>query len=289
MASQFLPSTPKPATPVVAPGSASGTPGKWRHPQLNEIVRRQEASTFGDKNLRKLLWNGGVLTATWIFGDLFQTYSRLLVSADPNSVYNYLPLSLLQLYLLINVGFALWPLLRSNDDFSDIPLTPTQRALLGMDPNATPPATPGTTYVTPPRYRVSTSRKGSPASASGHSPSSPLSTNPGLSGRRVSSGPFSPASSPLFHKNVVNESGAGGGRRQSFGSSSPLARSNSFNNSFGNSFGTSLGISLGTSFGESTMAPSTPSPLAGKRQSLGLSNKWLYERSRRLSASNGTL
>jgi nucleoporin POM34 len=37
------------------------------------------------------------------------------------------------------------------------------------------------------------------------------------------------------------------------------------------------------------MAPSTPSPLAGKRQSLGLSNKWLYERSRRLSASNGAL
>lgn len=166
-----------------------------------------------------------------------------------------------------------------------------------MDPNATPPATPGTPYATPPRYRVSTSCKGSPASASGHSPSSPLSANPGLSGRRVSSGTFSPASSPLFHKNVVNESGAGGGRRPSFGSPSPLARSNSFNNSFnnslgnsfGNSFSTSLGNSLGTSFGESTMAPSTPSPLAGKRQSLGLSNKWLYERSRRLSASNGTL
>lgn len=165
---------------------------------------------------------------------------------------------------------ALYPLFRPTDDLSDIPLTPTQRALLGLDPTATPPATPGTTYVTPPRYRMSTSRKASPASQSG----SPLSNTPTFSDRRVSSGPsapFSPATSPLFHKAVAN-GGRDTGRRQSFGSSSPLGRSNSF--------------------GESTMSsmgPSTPSPLSGKRTSLGMSNKWLYERSRRLSASNGTL
>jgi nucleoporin POM34 len=35
--------------------------------------------------------------------------------------------------------------------------------------------------------------------------------------------------------------------------------------------------------------PSTPSPVTGKKGTLGLSNKWLYERSRRLSASNGSL
>lgn len=35
--------------------------------------------------------------------------------------------------------------------------------------------------------------------------------------------------------------------------------------------------------------PATPSPIGGKRVNTGLSNKWLYERSRRLSTSNGAL
>jgi len=162
---------------------------------------------------------------------------------------------------------ALYPLYRPKDNLSDIPLTPTQRALLGLDPTATPSATPGTTYVTPPRYRMSTSRKASPVSRQ----TSPLSATPTLSERRVSSGSsFSPASSPLFHKAVAN-GGRETSRRQSFGSSSPLARSNSFGES-------SIGSSIG---------PSSPSPLGGKRSTLGVSNRWLYERSRRLSASNG--
>lgn len=182
-----------------------------------------------------------------------------------NPVYHELSLVLLQVFFIFNILLALYPLYRPKDDLSDIPLTPTQRALLGLDPTATPPPTPGTNYVTPPRYRMSTSRRASPASRQ----TSPFSATPTFSERRVSSGaPFSPASSPLFHKAVGN-GGRDSGRRQSFGSSSPLARSNSF--------------------GEASIGPSTPSPLASKRTSLGVSNKWLYERSRRLSASNGAL
>ena len=170
-------------------------------------------------------------------------------------------LLLLQLFLILNILMALYPLFRPKDDLSDIPLTPTQRALLGLDPMATPPATPGTTYLTPPRYRLSTSRKASPVN------SSPLSATPTYSERRVSSGTSFSPSSPLFHKAIPN-GGRSTGRRESIGSSSPLARSNSF--------------------GESSIGPSSPSPLAGKRTSFGMSNKWLYERSRRLSASNGS-
>lgn len=182
-----------------------------------------------------------------------------------NTVYHDLSLVLLQLFFIFNILVALYPLYRPKDNLSDIPLTPTQRALLGLDPTATPPLTPGTTYVTPPKYRMSTSRKASPASRQ----TSPLSATPTFSERRVSTGtPFSPASSPLFHKAVGN-GGRETGRRPSFGSSSPLARSNSF--------------------GESSIGPSSPSPLTSTRTSLGVSNKWLYERSRRLSASNGAL
>lgn len=63
-----LPSTPKAAPATAPPSAGSGTPGKWRHPQLNEIVRRQNAATFSDKNLRRVLWNGGALVTTFVFG-----------------------------------------------------------------------------------------------------------------------------------------------------------------------------------------------------------------------------
>lgn len=195
--------------------------------------------------------------------------ARSLLGNTP--LYSEFSLMLLQLFFISNIFVAFYPLLRRKDDLSDIPLTPTQRALLGLDPNTTLPLTPSSAYVTPPRYRASTSRKASPASR----PTSPLTSTPTFSDRRVSSGPsFSPVSSPLLHKAVSNggrDTGSDSGRRQSIGSASPLARSNSF--------------------GESSIGPSTPSPLSGKskRASLGLSNKWLYERSRRLSTSNGAL
>lgn len=199
---------------------------------------------------------------------------------DNNHVYHEISLFLFQIFFILNIGLALYPLFRPNDDLSDIPLTPTQRSLLGLDPGASQPATPGTTFVTPPRYRLSTSRKASPASRQG-SPSS-TSGNPSFSGRRSSIGtPFSPVSSPLLYKAVSN--GGNSNREsvqrqsfgsQSFGSTSPLTRSNSFGEST---------LSMGS------LGPGTPSPLAGKRPNLGVKNKWLYERSRRLSASGGTM
>ncbi|KAJ5958734.1 uncharacterized protein N7479_005884 [Penicillium vulpinum] len=287
MATQSFPSTPKAKPPLAAPPTPEGTltPGKWRHPQLDEIVRRQNAATFDQKNVKKLVWNGAALAISWIFGSTFKTYSRQIF--DTNHMYQEVPLFILQLFFIFNVLMALYPLFRPKDDLSDIPLTPTQRSLLGLDPAATPPATPGTTYVTPPRYRLSTSRKASPASRQ----SSPMSANASFSERRTSiSTPFSPVSSPLLYKAMSNGATSNGGResvqRQSFGSQSFGSQS------FGSqSFGSTSSLARSNSFGESTssMGPSTPSPLMGKRGSLGVKNKWLYERSRRFSASGGTL
>lgn len=176
----------------------------------------------------------------------------------------------LQLFFVLNIFIALYPLFRPKDDLADIPLTPTQRSLLGLNPSATTnSATPGTQFVTPPKYRVS-SRTGSPVGRS----ASPLSTSANFSSQKASSGPsFSPTTSPLLYKAVSN-GGKESTRRPSFGSSygssSPLGRSTS-------------------SFKESSFGPATPSPIGGKRVNVGLSNKWLYERSRRLSTSNGGL
>ncbi|PYH48851.1 uncharacterized protein BP01DRAFT_353152 [Aspergillus saccharolyticus JOP 1030-1] len=305
MASSAPPSTPKAskASPAIAAiPDQSQTPGKWRHPHLNEVVRRQNAGTFGDRNITKLVWNGAALFALVAFWDTFEAYLLWLEHLIQFPTYPDFSLLVLRLVFVFNILYALYPIWGPKDDFSDIPLTPTQRSLLGLDPTATPPLTPGTTYVTPPKYRLSTSRPASPASRSG----SPLSANTGASGRRVSSGPsFSPSPSPLFQK-VVTNSGKDNGRRPSFGSSSPLGRGTSFSpyrestTSFKES--TASFRDSTASFKESTMStmsnmslstmsslgPASPSPVGGKRAALGLSNKWLYERSRRLSASNGS-
>ncbi|KAI9374467.1 nuclear pore complex component-domain-containing protein [Aspergillus egyptiacus] len=265
MASLFLPATPKPAASPAPATEQSQTPGKWRHPQLNEIVRRQHAGTFGDHNLKTLLWNGFALFATLVFGKSFRSYSHWIQAKTDIPIYPDEMLLVLQLIFLLNILVALYPLIRPKDQIADIPLTPTQRALLGLDPSASSSPAPATTYVTPPKYRLSGSRAASPASL----PGSPLSMSASASGRRFSSGAaFSPSPSPLLHKMVTN-GGRENARRQSFGSSSPLTRSSPFK--------------------ESIMVPATPSPVSGKRGSLGLSNKWLYERGRRLSASNGSL
>ncbi|KAL5051183.1 hypothetical protein BDW71DRAFT_172463 [Aspergillus fruticulosus] len=263
MASLFLPSTPKPtATPAAASGK-SQTPGKWRHPQLDEIVRRQQAGTFGDHNVRRLVWNGSALLATWAFGNTFKSYAHWIQKATEIPTYSDMSLLMIQLLFAFNILVALYPLVRPKDEMPDIPLTPTQRALLGLNPSATSSPAPATSYATPPKYRVSGSRAGSPASHSG----SPLSASASASSLRFSSStPFSPSPSPLLHK-IVSNGGRENVRRPSFGSSSPLRTS---------------------PFKESIALPATPSPAGGKRGSLGVSNKWLYERSRRPSISSGS-
>jgi nucleoporin POM34 len=167
---------------------------------------------------------------------------------------------------LLSIFLALLPLLLPKDDLSDIPLTPAQRKLLGLPPASPRPDTPNSVYSTPPRYSRTPSLAGSPAARS-----SPLSNiaSPGSASKLGGGGPspskfvdtYSPSSaSPLLHKAVS------GGRRASFGSSS------------------ALGASTASSLFSDT--PSTPTPAGGKRSSVGLNSKWLYEKGRRSSGNS---
>ncbi|KAK5162946.1 hypothetical protein LTR04_002873 [Oleoguttula sp. CCFEE 6159] len=229
------PSTPAPPQLIRKPESTP-QPGTWRHPKLDEIIRRQNASRFGEDNARTVIWNTGV------------SVHNFLKSISP---YPYYALILLRIILLLNVAYAMYPLLRPKDDLSDIPLTPSQRSLLGLEPISTP-ITPGSQYITPPRYaRSSTPRSGSrPASRS------PLSGRESPLGRTFSGSPFSPSTtSPLLQKAM----GGSTTRRLSFGSQAQLG-SNIVNSSV-----------IG--------APGTSMPSTG-RASVGLNNRWLYERGR---------
>jgi nucleoporin POM34 len=180
--------------------------------------------------------------------------------------YLYWTILVVQVLPLTNIVRACLPLLRSKDDLSDIPLTRAQRELLGLPPSSAPP-TPNSVYSTPPRYARTPSINGSIGKPS--PASSPLSANGSASSAtRLNGSPYSPAASPLLQKAV----GYSGGRRTSYVSPSPFNASTS-------SFNLSTASSL---FSE---PPPTPSPTGGKRISVGLNNKWLYDRTRRSSGN----
>ena len=174
---------------------------------------------------------------------------------------------------ILNILLEFYPLYRGKDNVDDIPLTPSQRALFGLDPYATPPPAPGSTYITPPRYsRSPTPRNSSPASGSQRSRDSPYSRRESpfssswnesassLWGKQGFESTFSINASPLLHKAIGN-----GNRRQSYGSLSSLG----------------LGADRVTGMESSLVGPATPSPSTGRGgASVGLNNRWLYERGR---------
>jgi len=168
----------------------------------------------------------------------------------------------MQFLFAFNIVTACWPLIRGQDDISDIPLTPAQRKLLGLPPSSVP-ATPDTKYATPPRYaRTPTPLSGSPVSRGKHS-NSPMAERGSPSGS-ISGSPFSPGASPLLQK-ARGGAGLDGSRRHSYGSASPLGPSG-------------LRMNL-------PEMPGTPSP-SGKGASVGLNNRWLYDKARRNSGAS---
>ncbi|KAK1247872.1 hypothetical protein MKX07_000760 [Trichoderma sp. CBMAI-0711] len=260
-------------TPVkqTAPAAATESPGTWRHPRLDEITRRRDATNFSEKNVRRIAYNIVALLAMWSL----QLLAKFNVDAQmfPKSVRLYLGWAwfVAQLIPFVQIGMACLPLIRPKDELADIPLTATQRKLLGLNPSVTAP-TPDVNISTPPRYSRTPSIAGSVGSRASF-PNSPLEGQ----GDPVSSAlsqsfsgsvsQFSPIGSPLLQS--VNGAGH---RRSSFGTPG----------SFGNSFNGSLGASTSSTL---LPDPASPSPSAGKRTSIGLNSKWLYEKGRRSSGS----
>ncbi|KAF2113879.1 nuclear pore complex component-domain-containing protein [Lophiotrema nucula] len=268
----------KPATPAAPSTPASQTQqvatpnGAWRHPKFDEITKRQYATTFDERNVSTIFGNVVALLVSFLAVPMLGRIAvlRNWVIGPCDKVVQTIPyhswiILSTRLIFLANIVQALLPLARRwyPDDISDIPLTPSQRQAMGLDPNVSTPQTPGSgfaspLFVTPPRYQMST-----PRSSFGTPAGERLSPSPGrsLSGspRATSNSPFSPSSgSPLFQKAI------GGGS---------ATRRGSYDNR-----NSPLGSSL---FGDSSASntPGTPTPGMGKA-SVGLNNKWLYEKRR---------
>jgi len=254
--------TPAPSTPAAAP-----SPGTWRHPKFDEITRRQQASTFTDRNRRKIIWNFSALLLTWpldwyiVSSPLLNPIVTLPAPWLMRQLLSWTWSIFIPVMLLWNIWTAVSPLFRAPDNLPDIPLTPTQRSLLGLDPNATPPHTPGTTYITPPRYprSVSDTPKSRSSSATGSPSSRSGSPLLGKTQNGTAESPYSQNTSPLWQKAV----GGRETRRHRYALASPLG----------------LG---GSGMGKESVynIPSTPSPTGGKG-SIPLNSKWLFEKGRR--------
>jgi nucleoporin POM34 len=154
----------------------------------------------------------------------------------------------------------------------DIPLTPRQRELLGLPPSSQP-ATPGSTYITPPRYTRSTPRStSSRAALAGSSPFR----------RSLSGSPM--AASPLTGGGI----GAGSPFASSPGSGSPYVRKATRKRySLGDSVFGTPGVILDES---STSLPGSPSPTGPQRGvSVSLNNKWLYQKQKERGSPSSLL
>lgn len=147
---------------------------------------------------------------------------------------------------------AVSPLAIGKDDLSDIPLSPSQRALFGLDPSATPatPATPGSTYITPPRY----TRSPTPRSSDRRRSLSQVSRRDSSFG--ASGSQFSPNGSPLRQQAIESNVA----RRMSIGSY------------------LDYGMSTSSSNFSFSRLPRTPTPTG--KTGINLNSKWLYEKSR---------
>ena len=326
--------TPKPAQ---IPASTS-IPGKFRHPLTTEILRRNAASSITERHVKGALTNSAALLLSFIFSDVY--YGRYVERAceagnpsDSTSINHLLSktgvldvsqvsstvLLLIRLLFCANILLLFRPALPYapvKDELNDIPLTPTQRQLLGLPPSAqSTPASAGsaTNYITPPRYRrvsnsqfsgsnsESQNKTGDRRSISANYSNSPLSTSrytlgfsptPSQSAiaRRTASGsPFSPSptASPLFHKAISNQN------QSQF---SYIDFNASTFSSFGHSTGatTGFGLSRSQSMRErqrprrGSPEPGSPSPTRGPQITPGLNYKWLYDTGRKLPKSESS-
>jgi nucleoporin POM34 len=204
----------------------------------------------------------------------------------PTTIASYGPIVLATTYLVFlgNIVSYLLPLFRRKDDLLDIPLTPSQRVRLGLDPSLSSMVPSGQSYVTPPRYALNSSPAsrssagGTPRSVStGGFPSpSPLTNKlpaSAVSGHqgRLSNSPFSPPT-PSRHSPL----GYG-----PFGSATPLGKGRDFFAHRRSSLGSP---SLYESSGPVGAGLETPSPpVGGKQSSIAISNRWHYDRNRESS------
>ena len=309
-----------PTTPKAIKTTPAPSPGSFKHPRLKEIISRQNRTTFDERNIRSATLNAAVLLLSVIFGhDLYRSLTSLLtffslVTPSTSTSITSTAVLLLRILFLSNTILSLRPIIpyiSQKDTIIDIPLTPSQRALLGLPPSTSKPATPLSTtsspnagtsgYITPPRYQrqFSGSNSSTPSSQpnfsvdrrsiSANYSSSPMSTSRYTLGfspspsapqtqpqfRRTASGsPFSPTASPLFQKAIRHQHNTSQDLDFSVSGRTSVVESAFGKSSLGSSSGLGLGRSQSVKERGARQEEGKASPIAQK----GVNYKWLYDK-----------
>ncbi|SMR60180.1 unnamed protein product [Zymoseptoria tritici ST99CH_3D1] len=261
--------TPQNSTPVHTP---NGT-GRWLHPRMDEVVRRRNATNFDRSNMTAITISAVVVVLSFF---VLPTLSYCIPHQWLRALHPYPSYILwaIRLVFFTNAFFAILPAVRTADACEDIPLSPKQRSLLGLPPMSRP-ATPQEKeqYVTPPRFaRSSTPRSAGNTGMRAEGLDSPLSgrgtplNTSGTGGSIRAPGSGSPYNSGLYRS--VSGSGGMGGSGSGMQSAAESTRRRL---SYTNTRSSPLTVSEFEAMGQGT-----PS----KRASVGLNNKWLYEKGR---------
>ncbi|KPI35234.1 uncharacterized protein AB675_3750 [Cyphellophora attinorum] len=243
-----------PSTPTTQPAEARPSPGTFRHPRLAEIVRRQNQTLLTQSNVRSAAINVAALVLSIAFRSILSTIITTLLKLTPLSAPTARDtaatiLLTLRILFFINILLSLRqsiPYISKTDTIDDIPLTPSQRALLGLPASAS-----GSPAV---------SRSGSPLAppSPGFSPSPTTAQTQPKASAPYSYSPAGDRGSPLFHKAIERQQ-----RRQS---QSDFDVSGLGRSSFGDSSGSG-------GLGRSQSVKGGPAAAAKK----GVNFKWLYD------------
>ncbi|KAI9149231.1 Golgi to ER traffic protein 4 [Paramyrothecium foliicola] len=145
---------------AVTDAAVTDSPGTWRHPRLDEITRRRNATTFTEKNVRQIAYNTVTFLGLWAVEVLGKRYLGPQVFPSEHRPFISWVWFFVKLVPLLQIVLACLPLIRKEDDLADVPLTAAQRKLLGLAPSSALP-TPDAKFSTPPRYSRTPSIAGS--------------------------------------------------------------------------------------------------------------------------------
>lgn len=300
------------ASKAVAPAAPS--PGRFQHPAITRIAKARSKETITPTQIQVATVNTIMLFASFPTSRiLYVTVDWIVQNAGLETIWldSFRIISLVRVLLFLNILLAVRPqrfLREEPDPAEDIPLTPSQRALLGLRPSSSSARKVEGSIITPPRYRRSSPSVGTPQSGgsarsiSANYSASPLSTSRytvGFSptpqqgsatpGRRSSGSQFS--QSPLFKKSLPNTSSIGDiASNADFSESTrSLLAGNVSTSSFNSTLRRSQ--SMRERLGRQ-QEPGTPSPGAKERNKIklqpGLNYKWLYEKGLKVGP-NGNL
>ncbi|KAK9477784.1 nuclear pore complex component-domain-containing protein [Lipomyces japonicus] len=142
-----LPTASKPVTPRELPK------GEWRHPAFDQVQERTSQTEFTQNTGHKMFLNALAWIAYAVVIGWLRKWNWMADLTAQNEIFRknmtYIGIAL-QLLFLWNIVDGLVRLLRPREKFADIPLTPSQRKLMGLDDKVktSSPAKP----LTPPKY-----------------------------------------------------------------------------------------------------------------------------------------